>query len=161
VTKIKSIAKGSLGRVVAFRLSPGADIYESLKNIIEEHNIKTGVILSGVASLKQAVLRNVNLIPDSFPMTDAYRVLTKIKKPLEVLTLSGNITELNCKPFVHAHIVVSAGEENGLAYGGHLEKGCIVFSTAEIIIAEINEMQILREMSDDTLTKEFTPKTKK
>lgn len=154
---IDNIAQGSLKKVYAFRLTPGSDLLESLEEFILEKNIKAGLILSGVASLKQAVLRNPKLFPDSFPMTDAYRVLTKLECPLELLSLSGNITELDGKPFIHAHIVISKGDEEGLAYGGHLDKGCIIFTTAEIIIAEIAEMKITREKSSETLVKEFTP----
>ncbi|MGI6225348.1 MAG: PPC domain-containing DNA-binding protein [Peptococcales bacterium] len=154
---IVNIAQGSLGKIHAFRLTPDSDLLESLEEFIVENNIKTGLILSGVASLKQAVLRNPKLFPDSFPMTDAYRVLTKLQCPLELLSLSGNITELDGKPFVHAHIVISKGDDDGLAFGGHLDKGCIIFSTAEIIIAEINDMKITREKSLETFGKEFTP----
>jgi predicted DNA-binding protein with PD1-like motif len=43
----------------------------------------------------------------------------------------------------HIHICVSDNSDN--TFGGHLCEGCIVFTTAEIIIIDTGEFEFLRE----------------
>ena len=69
-----------------------------------------------------------------------------IKKSLEVLSLSGNVTQLGEKEFVHAHIVLS--DEEIRAFGGHL-KEATVSVTAEIILRTVNG-KIKREKDIET-----------
>ncbi len=45
---------------------------------------------------------------------------------------------------------MSAGEEEGAAYGGHLIEGCTVFSLAEIAIAELEGVTMTREYDEAT-----------
>jgi len=152
-----TMASGSLGRVIVVRLPMGCDLLRSLEELAEGHGIKSGVILSGAASLSRAVLRNLKVFPDSFPITDQVRVFTLKEEPMEVLSLSGNIAEKEGKVFVHGHITISSGEQDGLAYGGHLVEGCIVYSTAEIIIAELRGIQLLRLHNEQTKSHELSP----
>jgi len=54
-----------------------------------------------------------------------YRPLS-INKPAEILSCMGNISLLEGKPFVHAHITL--GFDNGHTAGGHLMEGTIVYA---------------------------------
>jgi predicted DNA-binding protein with PD1-like motif len=143
-------ARGSLGQLVALRLSPGADVYTVLRDVAEQEGISDGVILSGVGSLRQITLRNVRLFPDKFPIQDRHRIYVTKTEPLELLTLTGNISQRDGAVHVHAHAVISSGLEAGAAYGGHLVEGCIVLSTVEIVIAAIHGMAMIREMDPQT-----------
>ena len=144
------MAEGALGRVVAIRLGPGDDVIKSLEEIARQKNIKSGVILSGAGVLSQVTLRNVRLFPDEFPVQDRNRIYTPKKEPLEVLSLSGNISRRDGEVHIHCHITVSSGLEDGRAYGGHLIEGCIVLAYCEIIIAEITGMEIKRRTDPET-----------
>jgi hypothetical protein len=146
---------GSLSRVIAARFAPGCDLAESIETIAQEENITDGVILSGAASLRKAVLRNVGRFPGKFPITDDVRVFARRTDPMELLAISGNISTRDGHVHLHCHIVVSSGEEDGRAYGGHLMKGTEIFSTGEIVIAEITGCRMIRLEDPETKGQEL------
>jgi predicted DNA-binding protein with PD1-like motif len=146
---------GSLSRVIAARFAPGCDLAESIETIAQEENITDGVILSGAASLRKAVLRNVGRFPGKFPITDDVRIFARRTDPMELLAISGNISTRDGHVHLHCHIVVSSGEEDGRAYGGHLLKGTEIFSTGEIVIAEITGCRMIRLEDPETKAQEL------
>jgi predicted DNA-binding protein with PD1-like motif len=143
-------ATGQLGQVIVLRLPPGADVYNTLKEVARQEKIASGVILSGVGSLREITLRNVRLFPDRFPIQDRHRIYTPRAEPLELLALTGNVSQRGSEVHVHAHAVVSSGLEGGATHGGHLVEGCIVLSTVEIVICAIHGMTMVREMDPQT-----------
>ena len=144
------IGKGALGKVVAFRLGPGCDLMKSIEEIAKKENIQSGLVLSGAGSLSQVTLRNVRLFPDEFPIMDRNRIYTPKKEPLELLSLSGNISKRDGEIHVHCHITISSGLDDGRAYGGHLVEGCLILSYCEIIIAEITGLEMKRDIDPET-----------
>ena len=56
----------------------------------------------------------------------------------------------------HGHLAISSGQQDGLAYGGHLVEGSVVFSTMEIILAEITGMSLTRSVDAITHAAELT-----
>ncbi len=146
---------GSLGRVIAIRLAPGADLLRSIRDVAKAEGIRAGVIVSGVASLSRATLRNVLRKPEPFPITDAHRIYTPKEETLELLSLSGNIAERDGEIVVHGHFVVSSGVEKGVAYGGHLIEGCQVLSTGEVVIVEILGLPVVRRVDPETRAAEL------
>lgn len=144
------MGKGELSRVVVARLAPGCDLLNSLKEIAETENIQAGVVLSGAASLSQVTLRNVRLFPDNFPLSDRHRIYTPKEEPLELLSLSGNISRRDGEVHIHCHVTISSGLEDGRAYGGHLIEGCLVFTTGEVVIAEITGIEMKRNIDPET-----------
>lgn len=144
------IGKGTLGKVVAFRLGPGCDLMKSIEEIAKKENIQSGLVLSGAGSLSQVTLRNVRLFPDEFPVMDRNRIYTPKKEPLELLSLSGNISKRDGEIHVHCHITISSGLDDSRAYGGHLIEGCLIFSYCEVIIAEITGLEMKRDIDPET-----------
>jgi len=144
------IGRGSLGKMVAFRLGPGCDLMKSLEEIVKRENIRSGLVLSGAGSLSQVTLRNVRFFPDEFPIMDRNRIYTPKKEPLELLSLTGNIARKDGKVNIHCHISISSGLEDGRAYGGHLLEGCLVFSYCEVVIAEITGLEMKRDIDPET-----------
>ncbi|HLA66542.1 MAG TPA: PPC domain-containing DNA-binding protein [Acidimicrobiia bacterium] len=63
-----------------------------------------------------------------------YRDFT-IDRHLEVLSGVGNVSLLDGAPFVHTHAAFA--DEDGHAFGGHLNTGCIVFGL-EIRLEELS-----------------------
>lgn len=152
---IKS-AEGTLGRVVVLRLSPGKDLIQSILEQARASGFRSALILGGAAALKGATLRNVKSFPDQFPITDDNRMYTRLEGPLELLSISGNIsTRLDGTLHIHAHVAVSLG--NASAFGGHLVEGAIVLSTAEIAIAEVAGVDLKRVHDEETKTLELRP----
>ncbi len=68
-------------------------------------------------------------------------------KPMEVLSLTGNISLKDGEPFVHAHITL--GDDKGQSFGGHLMAGTVVFA-AEFIIDEFEGKDLEREYDETT-----------
>lgn len=97
----------------ALRLLPGDDLRGAL-------SARTGFVLAGIGSLTQAQLR---LAGDAGP--------THLDGPLEVLTLSGSLSPDG----VHLHASVS--DAAGRLWGGHVCAGCVVHTTAELLIAPL------------------------
>jgi predicted DNA-binding protein with PD1-like motif len=143
-------AKGELAQVIVLRLPPGADIYKTVEEVARSEEITSGLILSGLGSLEQITLRNVRLTPKQFPIKDRHRIYNPKAEPMELLSLTGNISTINNRIHIHAHAVVSSGLEEARVYGGHLLKGCIVLSTAEIVLCCIRGIRMIREMDEQT-----------
>lgn len=152
-------AVGQMGRVVVIRLAPGEDILPSLVRIAKAAGIRQAIVIGGAASLTRAHLRNVRRYPAEWPITDEVRVFTKVEGPLELLSLSGNITMLeNGEPYIHCHAAISLGTPDGVAYGGHLLPDTLVFSTAELSMVEVTGLEMLRIMDSETKVGEVYPR---
>jgi hypothetical protein len=76
---------------------------------------------------------------------------------MELLSLSGNISRKDGEVSIHGHITISSGLDDGRAYGGHLIEGCVVFSTCEVIIAEITGLEMKRNIDSETRVLELYP----
>ncbi|MDN5347782.1 MAG: uncharacterized protein PWP65_1346 [Clostridia bacterium] len=151
-------AAGKLGRVIVGRFRPGDDLLNALENLAREAGLTSGIILSGVASLRKAVLRNPKGFLTEFPITEEYRYAAEIEGPLELTNLTGNIaTGADGRVIVHAHATVSAGEKGGAAWGGHLLPGCIIYTTAEVVLAGLEGMKLCRREDDLTKGEELFP----
>jgi predicted DNA-binding protein with PD1-like motif len=145
------VAEAGMGRVLAIRMAPGDDLFGTTLKICKERGVRAGVILSAAASLQKAVLRNVWQFPDPFPITDACRIFTPVQGPLELLQMSGNITQTEAgEPYLHAHVTISLGRPEATCFGGHLVEGCAIFSTCEMVIAEMADIAFMRIMDKHT-----------
>lgn len=144
---------GSVGRIVAIRIKPGSDLLRSIRNLAEKNGLGAGVILSGVGLLRRAYMRNCKSFPPEYPITDVNRTFLSFEGPLEILALSGNISEVEGKPSVHVHITLSYVESDKVrVVGGHLLEGCSVFGFAEVFIMHIENMSMKREFDEQTKT---------
>jgi uncharacterized protein len=133
------------------RLAPGDDILPTMIYIAKKCGINQAVIVGGAASLSEAHIRNVRKYPESFPITDDVRIFTQLDGPLELLSLSGNISRLeNDEPYIHCHAAISVGKPDALAVGGHVLPGTVVYSTAELSLVEITGCSILRRDDPET-----------
>jgi len=119
-------------KTYTFRLKPGQDLYDSIENFINEHNIKAGCILSAVGSLTHATLRFAN--------RDTYN---KYEGHFEIVSITGTVS-IN-----GSHIHVSISDGDGVTIGGHLVSGCKVYTTAEIVIAELDDVIYKRELLEN------------
>lgn len=135
------------------RLKPGSDLLGALQEMVEDEGVEAGVILSGVGLLREARLRNCKSLPEEFPITDENRTYLSFNRPLEVLSMSGNVSMAEGSPLVHAHVTLSyvEGDEIGVV-GGHLIEGCIVFGFAEVILMELDNIKMEKRFDEETRT---------
>lgn len=145
---------GKGGKIFVIRIKPKNDLFLKIRELVEKEGIKAGVILSGVGLLEKASIRNCKILPKEYPITDTNRSYVKLNGPLEILSISGNISEVKGKPLVHAHITLSGVKGNDEIYvvGGHLLEGCIIFGFAEVIIMELNDIEMKKSMDYETRT---------
>jgi predicted DNA-binding protein with PD1-like motif len=103
-------------RIVIIRMRSGADLLEGLNQAVKNHDIKNGIILTGIGSVTDYhyhVVSNKNLPPaEEYP---------KASVPMDMTSVQGYV--MNGK--VHAHITLS--DENSMV-GGHLEGGTIALT---------------------------------
>jgi len=120
------------------RLMSGADIFKGLENACREHELKTGIVISGIGQLKEFALGYFREKGDYSP--------THFSSPHELLSLSGNIIRQNGDYLFHLHAVL--GDSNKGCLGGHLLKGTVVV-TNEIVILE-SQIDLARRLEEET-----------
>jgi predicted DNA-binding protein with PD1-like motif len=153
VTDRYIVRSGQPGRVIVARVKPGSDLLSSLQKIAAEEGITSGVIVSGVGLLKHARLRNCKSLPEEYPITDANRTFLSFENPLEILSISGNVTLAEGEPLVHAHLTLSSVEEDEITViGGHLIEGCVVFGFSEFAILELEGVEMVKRFDEETRT---------
>lgn len=103
-----------------FRLKRGQDILKEIQSFAVSKDIKAGVILSGVGCVTKAKVRDASGI-----------TIKEINEPLEIVSLMGTVS----KERTHLHI--SFSKEDLSTIGGHLVEGCIVNTTCEVVIGQI------------------------
>ena len=118
----------SSARFFALRLLPGEDLLTALATCVAQREIKAGWIAGVVGSLSQAALRFAG-VPDSTVLTDAF----------EIVSLSGTLDAGG------GHLHLSVADAQGLMRGGHVMPGCIVRTTCELIIGELDDLTFKRE----------------
>ena len=116
-----------------FRLKPGQDLFASIEAFVHQKQIGAGCVLSGVGSLAHAKLRLAN--------RDFY---SEVDGPFEIVSITGTVSIHGS----HLHIAISDGD--GKTIGGHLESGCNIYTTAEIVIAVFNDVIYRREFAEDS-----------
>ena len=122
----------------AIRLRPGQDLRISLDQFAKDRGIRAGWIVSCVGSLTQYNLRFAN------------QQAGEIRKDFfEIISLNGTLGVDGG----HFHIAVSNGD--GTVTGGHLLEGCIIYTTAEIVIEETTDLVFTRELDGTTEWKEL------
>ncbi len=125
-------------KTYALRLHPGQDLKAELIRCVQEQKLQAGIILTCVGSLQKTSLRM------------AGRDLVKTwDEKMEILSLVGTLSAEG----VHLHVAVSDGE--GRTFGGHLVEGCLIYTTAEIAIGDLEHFKFMRVVDPDTGYKEL------
>ncbi len=109
------------------RLEKGEEAIETLTAFIAKKKIPCGIFL-GIGAIQNVELGYFDL------KVNRYRT-RKVRGSVEVVSLMGNISYVDKKPFVHAHITVAGPDQKLL--GGHFFKGKVSV-TLEIYIQVIN-----------------------
>lgn len=127
------------------RLQPGEDLRATLTKAFAQlqagQNTSAACIVSAVGSLSRAVLRYADQ-PEG----------TLLEEPLELITLSGTLSADGVH--LHASVATAGGEMRG----GHVMAGCIVRTTAEIVLAPLPGWVFTREHDAQTGFKELVAK---
>ena len=115
------------GNTIVLVLEQGEDIFEAVTDLAREKNGKFGTV-SGIGACDNVELNFYNLDTKTYEKKE-------IKEPLELISLLGNISHIDEKPFAHLHATFGTNQYETLS--GHLTKA-IVSATAEIVITMTN-----------------------
>ena len=122
----------------AVRLLPGADLKIEIEQLVNRHQLKAGWIITCVGSLSKYCLRFANQNAGSAG-----------EGHFEIVSLVGTLSTSGC----HLHISIS--DPAGSTIGGHLLEGCIIFTTAELVIGGDQQLIFEREIDKETGWKEL------
>jgi predicted DNA-binding protein with PD1-like motif len=127
----RSIERDATLKTFPIRLTPGQDLRSALEAAMQSQNCHAAFVLSGIGSLSTAGLR--------FAGADQPKRLTG---DLEILSLSGTLAFDGAKNSSHLHMALST--TTGQVLGGHVAAGCLVRTTAEVLLALLPEWQFAR-----------------
>jgi uncharacterized protein len=122
----------------AFRLYPGADLKNSIRDFVTEKNILAGWVVSCAGSLSKYSIRFANQPAASMDHGN-----------FEIVSLTGTVSLSG----LHLHISIS--DHRGTTIGGHLMEGCEIYTTAEIVLVKSGEYTFSRKKDGSTLWKEL------
>jgi uncharacterized protein len=115
-------------KTTAIRLKPHQDLKKELMAFAAKEKIKAGCIVTCVGSLEQINLRFANQSEGK-----------SLKGHFEILSLVGTFSETS------AHIHLSVADNTGVTIGGHLLDDNLIYTTAEIVIGELTDVEFKRE----------------
>lgn len=112
---------------LVIRLDPKEEICEQIIAVAEKEEIMLAEI-QGLGALNELTTGVFNTV------TKEYHA-NQFQGAFEIVSLTGTITRQDGKVYLHAHL--SAGDEKGNVFGGHLNRA-VVSATAEIVIRIID-----------------------
>ena len=120
-------------KTYAVRLRRGADLLQSIEAFCAEHQIRAGVLLSGVGCVTKASIRDAGGVN-----------IVSIDEAMEIVSLMGTVSEKRC--YLH----VSFAKEDLSVIGGHLVAGCMINTTCELVIGELRDYVYDVEFDEET-----------
>jgi uncharacterized protein len=124
---------------VALRLKPQQDLKVELDQFVRQQGWEAACVVTCVGSLTEAKLRLAG-------QSEA----TVYAGKFEIVSLTGVMS----KHGSHYHIAIA--DSSGQTWGGHLLPGCLIYTTAEIVIGVLPHLCFRREPDPDTGFRELT-----
>ncbi len=122
------------------RLGSGDLVLESIRTVCDEYDVDSGVIVSGIATLRTLTYHYVPTA--EFPKEpDERNAFEELEGAWEVGTIDGAIAD--GEP--HLHVIAYNGDET---VAGHLEDGNEVHITCEIVIRPVEGLEMTRRTND-------------
>ena len=128
-------------KTYAVRLRRGMDLAQSIEAFCVQNSIKAGVVLSGVGCVTKARVRDASGV-----------TIVDIDEHMEIVSLMGTVSEKRC------HLHVSFAKEDLSVIGGHLVSGCIINTTCELVIGQLDGYEYDVEFDEETGYKELVIK---
>lgn len=114
--------------LIPLRLLPGVDLRVALESELAARSLCAGFVISAVGSLTGARLRLAGAVEPRH-----------LRGDLEILTLAGTVAVNG------SHLHMSVANSDGRVTGGHVAQGCIVRTTAEVLLLLLPEWSFNRE----------------
>ncbi|MBN1356594.1 DNA-binding protein [bacterium] len=118
---------------MAIRLKPGSDIKRELETMVQIAGIRAAWIVTCAGSLRTAVIRLAGM---DYPR--------RLEGKYEIVSLTGTLSPSG------SHLHAAIADSHGETLGGHLEDGCIVYTTAEIVVGTTDTFHFKRCYDPET-----------
>lgn len=115
------------GNVIVARMDRGEEILEQIKIIALKENIK----LASISALGATDDFTVGV----YDVDEKKYYSNEFKCNFEIVSLTGTINTMNGEFYTHVHM--SAGNEKGEVFGGHLNRA-VISATCEMIITLVD-----------------------
>ena len=126
-------------KTYAFRLHRGDDLRLALTRFARENHLRGAVVLSCVGCLSHWRLRDASGVN-----------MQEKTEPVEIVSSTGTLSQDR----LHLHLSLSRKDLSTI--GGHLAEGCIVNTTAEIVLLELEDVAFGAAYDADTGYDEIT-----
>ena len=113
-----------------FRLRRGSDLLKALQEYARTRRIAAGTVVSGVGCVTRARVRDASGV-----------TVRELNEPLEIVSLMGTLS---------AARTIALAREDLTVLGGHLMEGCIVNTTAEVVLLELDGVRFGAEWDGET-----------
>lgn len=127
-----------VGKMVVARLDRGDDLLESIAAVAREAGIRTGVVVSCIATVDRCRLHRITTT--EYPPVDQF--VTR-EGPIEIVAAQGVIADFQ------PHIHFCASDLLG-TFAGHLEPGSKVLYLAEVCILRAKGLALRRTKDEST-----------
>ncbi len=115
------------------RLLPGADLRRAIEDAVAAAGWGSAFVVAGIGSLSAAQIRFA-------AAADA----TPLRRDLEIVGLAGTVSPDG------AHLHITVADSGGAVLGGHVAYGCVVRTTAELLLASSAEWSLARRLDPAT-----------
>ncbi len=116
-----------------FRLHHGDDLLDNIVQYCKDHAIQAGYAACCVGCLTHACVRCADGITQH-----------RLEERLEIVSLTGTVSQERC------HLHLSLAREDLSVIGGHLCQGCLVNTTAEIVLCQMDDVRFAKEFDPET-----------
>lgn len=116
-----------------FRLHPGNDLRRSIEDYAKEHALQAAVVLSCVGSLRHTRLRDASGVN-----------IQEVVEDCEIVSVTGTVSA------ERLHLHISLSREDLSVFGGHLTEGCLIKTTAEVVLLELDGLRFGKVYDEDT-----------
>ena len=118
----------------AFRLTYGMDLRQGIEDYCRDNDIHSAAIVTVVGCVYRARIR----------LADG-ETIEEYDDRYEIVSLTGTISPDG------SHMHISLADEDGRVIGGHMCIGCLVNTTAEVVLVSLDEeYRFSREYDDST-----------
>ena len=117
----------------AFRLTYGMDLRQGIEDYCRDNDIHSAAIVTVVGCVYRARIR----------LADG-ETIEEYDDRYEIVSLTGTVSPDG------SHMHVSLADEDGRVIGGHMCTGCLVNTTAEVVLVSLDDEYLFSREYDDS-----------
>jgi predicted DNA-binding protein with PD1-like motif len=134
---MRTIVSNGFGRIVILSFDRGEKLREGIRDKLKELRIRNAVLVSAIGTLEKTRFHRIK-----HTKAKAEDEIFEIDAPVELASIDGIVAD--GEP--HFHMTF---QDLGRAYAAHLEDGSIVCYLAEVVLAELPDVALVRVRNEN------------